>query len=168
MSDEFNEKQRLEGDQEKSMDIAMSKLTGLGFQLKKRGDSTLKMESPGMRSSKQPPLMGAGLVSISWSGERVTLRCDYAGLNWLTSFVRLFPPALVTGIFGIQGMVLMTKIPLSDAKWIPFGVMYLGFMVLWSFLGRFMPRVFRLRTEKALHEFLNTISVCGKEQGTRG
>jgi hypothetical protein len=164
-----------EGDMGKALDAAVTTLTPLGFVVAGKKLSMVELAGPGLRSTRQPPILGASLIVLDGDRGRLTLEAELGGVATMRRFLYLFPLAMALGfavLFGLGMGVLFGRqfgvgfgVPAAPRwDWLNFA---LPAAVLplspWVVLSPLLARRTRQRTIRALDGLLtNLASLKGK------
>jgi hypothetical protein len=149
------------GDAGKAFALAVSALTSIGFRLTDRTAASLEMLGPGMNSSRQSPLVGASRVRVEAASGELRLDADLGGVQRMSRFVTLFPPALWLSL-GVVFVVLFS-VSFGLGAWIiPVVAIPAGLALLWLVLGPLLTRGIRARTCRALDTLLANMVATGE------
>lgn len=153
-----------EGDSQNVLGTASAILMTNGFKIESRNDSRIEFSGPGMRSTRQSPILGSKSIAVKAAHGRLTVHADYGGAEWMERFMVRFPLLLGAGIAilftlatGIvllvcqmRGVEIDTVVP--SVKWL----LIIGItspllsVSPWIVLGPFMARQLREKTTQAL------------------
>jgi hypothetical protein len=158
-----------DGSAEKLFNTAHAYLQPFGFEVSTRNGSSIHLTGPGLRSTRQNPILGATGIVIQVQERRIQIQAELRGVEALQKFVKFFPLFLGLGLglfFGIGGGFLFGNqsgvgfgIPgVPHWKWF---VASMGFSFIpispWLVLSPMMSRRILRRTQEALNSFMETI-----------
>jgi hypothetical protein len=143
------------GDWDEVAQWALATLTPLGFRTTERLPTSIEFFGPGLRSSKQPALLGAKQLRLSSERDTLALTADLGGVRWLARFVQIFPGALCFGILAVLVGVFAVVQPqaVTIAAWAG-GIAAAANVIVWNLLGPWMARRLERQTRAALDAFL--------------
>lgn len=145
------------GDATQVLDAAAAALSLYGFRVGYRGTTSLDLTGPGMRSSRQSPILGASRIRLSVENGRLSLAAELGAAARLGRFARVFPPVLALGATGIIGAVFLLTMPKPPAHLFEIlGVVAAADVVVWLVLGPMIARSIERRTRAALDAFVAT------------
>lgn len=162
MADEYHVAAKLSQPPEKALDLAKQVLAANGFRFETQSEDSLVAIGPGLRSTRQNPLLGATRIVLKVAQQHLALDADLNGVRTLQGFVRWFPLGLglilgvslgvVQGfIFGAQTGVGFGVPWASGWKWMAFAM--IGSLVPvspWLVLSPIIGRSIEKRTKSAL------------------
>ncbi len=140
------------GSAEEAFGIAEKTLLPLGYKLEYQGSDTLDAVGPGMRSTKQPALLGATLLQFVAGGKEIHLRATLGGVRSMRNFL----VSLIAGL-GLFFLLLVAAISLSDAFPSRLTFMVLLPLVPWVVIGPIMIRAVRTRTTNAIDTLMENM-----------
>jgi hypothetical protein len=169
--DDYENIKTFHGDPERVFDLEITILAALGFVVTARSPSQIEFLGPGMRSTRQSALVGAGRVRIELKrNDQLTVTADFGGVEGLSRFLKTFLMSMAAGfvlLFGV-GMGLLFGQIFGVGFGVPFapGVTWLAFaaplavapFIPWIFVYPFLMRMTRRKTEQALDGFTHNIS----------
>lgn len=160
------------GDAGKAFDAATTILTTNGFAITDRRQSTLEFTGPGLRSTRQNPLLGASRIRIGGGHAELSLDAELGGVAGMRRFLTIFPLAMAAGFaafFGL-GMGFMFGRTFGVGFGVPFAPGWRWFAFIapiavlplapWLFLSPMFARSIRSRTLRSLDTLLSNISVA--------
>lgn len=141
-----------DGDLGRAFDLICQTLTVAGFAMPERSASHARFTGPGMTSTRESPLLGAGEILVTAREGRLTLEADLAGVRNMQRFITWFPPGL-TLVLGLLlwGLLLIREV--RGPVWI---APALGAGLAVFFVLAFLPmrRLLRGRTQDALRNLI--------------
>jgi hypothetical protein len=158
------------GDIDAAFAAAANVLGANGFVLHEKGLSRVEFDGPGMRSSRQNPLLGASHLRMEARAGTLSLDAELGGVDTMRRFLIYFPLAMAAGFFvliGLGGGFLLEQLGASN-RGEP--VAREGFWLLltaplallpfapWLILSPLMCRAIRRRTIEALDRLLAHIA----------
>lgn len=151
-----------------SLAKAVRSLIAVGFSVVKQDERRVELRGPGMRSTKQNPLLGATKIELRSANRAVQMDAELGGVQTMQKFLTWFPPllglslamvfTLVGGITFGQAFGIGFGVPAAPGwKWIvvSFGVAFLPTLP-WLVLSPLMIRMIRKRTIRALEKLLQS------------
>lgn len=150
-----------QGDVEKAFGLAEPALTALGFRVDHRTATELVMTGPGMNNSNQSPLVGASRIQVTKGNRELSLDADLGGVQTMSRFVMLFPPALTLVIaFVLIVVFLLVKGP---GRWL-YTILLAAIPIelVWLIIGSYMARRFRRQTCAAMDTLLANMVAVGE------
>lgn len=133
-----------------------------GFHLQRRDHHSAILSGPGLRSTRQSPLLGASTIDVEIQGQNLVLDAQLGGVASMQRFLTWFPLLLGLGLallFGVVGGLVMGQkfgvgfgVPWAQGwQWVlfAFGVALLP-VSPWIFITPLMSRSLEKRTEAAL------------------
>jgi hypothetical protein len=168
-----------QGDPGKAMDAAAAMLTPLGFVITQKRLTSLELAGPGLRSTRQAPILGATTIVLKGDHGRMTLEAELGGVAAMRRFLYLFPTGLGAAfvlVFGVGMGFLFGRqfgvgfgVPWAPGReWLYFAVP-LSLLPLspWLVLSPLMARRTRRRTIAALDVFLTSLQPRAVESVAR-
>lgn len=164
----FEDSFTFDGSAEKLFNAAQSGLKTLQFDVSSRSRESLQLSGPGLKSTRQNPILGATRIIIQVRDAHVHIQAELGGVVALQRFVKFFPLFLGLGLglfFAIGGGFLFGSqsgqgfgIPgVPPWKWF---VASMGFSFIpispWLFLSPMMSRRILRRTQDALKSFMES------------
>lgn len=149
----------LKRDPDAALSAATRVLTDLGFHLDEKASGRVRLSGPGLRSTRQNPLLGASEVLLRESPGKLSCQTDMGAVGKLARFATVFPLALGFGIglllAGVQSVLLIWNLNAAPGMlggWK--GPLFLLSMALlpvlpWIFLGPWIGRRMHRRTALA-------------------
>lgn len=132
-------------------DDARHVLLSIGFVITRASVDVIEARSPGLTSTSQNPLLGAGHVTLNLLPTEASLTADLAGVRKLSVFVVVFPPLLVLFLYISWKLgIPMSKPPKSGVQLLSAAAVCLALSpvaVLWL----------RHRTNRALAGFFESL-----------
>lgn len=137
------------------LDEAAKLLLARGFNFDSQTENEIRLTGPGMRSTKQDPILGATAISLRQSHAtrgKIAVSADLGGVRWMSNFITFFPPLLIAGILTINLVVLtvVMKNNLPQGLISGLGVGGAIMVFLFSVFGRLMRKRIRSGTENAI------------------
>jgi hypothetical protein len=111
---------KLAVESDQAIDSAKVTLASVGFRIQEKSDELLDCTGPGLRSTRQNPLLGASRIVLRVANGHLTLDAELEGVYFMQRFVRWFPIALGLGLGVVLGIV--QGIVLGRQAGIDFGV----------------------------------------------
>lgn len=144
---------------EKSLDFIAGTLATLGFHLEDRTHDRLEATGPGLRSTKQNPLLGVTRIAVHLGHREARASAELGGVDWMRRFVMWFPLSLGVGLGLLAaGMAVgLGNQPFSTGLFV-FGLAQLT-VLPWLFIGPFVVRSIRRRTESSIETLLNNAAI---------
>lgn len=136
------------GDAGAVLDRAVDQLATIGFMLTDRSSTSRALAGPGMRSTRQPPLVGAAEIVIEREGGEMVVRADLGGIRTMKLFLWIFPPSLC---LFIGASIALTNEPVD---WTAVALPALPWLIISPLMSRFIER----RTRRALDAWLHTLT----------
>jgi len=125
-----------------------------GFELEQVGETELVVTGPGMRSTKQNPILGLARGRFQFNESTVEFKGELGGVEFMRKFLYFFPPALGGG--------LCTFFALSNhfANQNPATVFTpLLCIASWIFISPIMAKAIKKKTERAIDTVLHNMSI---------
>lgn len=147
---EFRKTVRISGDPASALEIAGSVFANNGFRVDRPTGRELHAKGPGMRSTKQNPLVGISEARIFARNSSLDIEADLGGVRFMRYFVFLFPPALILFLqltFLVAGMEVK-RFLLPDVI----------FIALWLILSPLLAGLIKKRTLNALETLIHNMS----------
>jgi len=104
----------LRGPPARALDLVVAALTTIGFKTDERGDARVRLTSPGMRSTRQNPLLVVSELVAEVRGDRLALDAKLGGLAQIEQVMHVIP--------YLSGVVLATA--LSIAFWFAYQALW--------------------------------------------
>ena len=146
----------------KILNVALSILANNGFVIVERSNDSAIVTGPGLRSTRQNPLLGATRIQINVEESQVFLNAELGGVDTMQKFVLLFPFALsftLSAFFAVAGGWFFGK-QFGIGFGVPWAKGWNWFMVAigigmlpafpWLFISPWMAKLIRNNTHKAL------------------
>lgn len=140
----------LHGQAETALQLAWATLLALGFDVHKPAKYELTAKGPGMRSTRQPALLGVSRLKLSIHQQSLMVEYQLGGLDFLKKFIYVFPPALallLALVFSVVGL---------EVDWVHF-----SWLLPWPLLAPWLFRVQKQRSLRAVEELLHAIAQSG-------
>jgi hypothetical protein len=151
-----------------SLTKAVRALTAVGFSVVKQDERRVELRGPGLRSTKQNPLLGATKIELRSTNRAVQMDAELGGVQTMQKFLTWFPALLgltLAVVFSAVGGIIFGQvfgigfgIPVAPGwKWIvvSFGVAFLPILP-WLVLSPLMIHMIRKRTILALKKLLQS------------
>lgn len=125
-------------------------LKGYGFEVAAEDSLSVRVNGPGIRSTKRNPLFGIGSLELELNGRSVDVRAriDQVAQLWLTILGLIFVPLLILAV------LIPFSVQKNGAEYI--GVLVLpGNMAMWAVLLPFIIRLQKRRVIRALENMVN-------------
>jgi hypothetical protein len=127
-------------------------LAAVGFRILAQQGDSVELAGPGMRSSRQNPLVGASKVTIRGLGREVAIEADFGAVRRLIRALGVFLVGLAIFFFVLFGFVFP-----PENRALRF-VMPLLPLAPWPFLLPWMNWLFKRRTARALDVLLENVA----------
>ena len=151
-----------------SLTKVVRSLTSVGFSVVKQDERRVELRGPGLRSTKQNPLLGATKIELRSTNRSVQMDAELGGVQTMQKFLTWFPPLLgltLAVLFTLGGGITFGQafgigfgVPWAPGwKWIvvSFGFAFLPILP-WLVLSPLMIRMIRKRTILALEKLLQS------------
>ena len=156
---------------------ALTTLTNNGFAIENCDDRSASLTGPGMRSTRQNPLLGASKIHLAIDGNQLRLDAELGGVDSMRRFLMRFPFLLGLGLgllFGVFGGLMFGQqfgvgfgVPWAQGwKWLlfAFGVSMLP-VLPWLVISPMMSHMIRNSSETALTNLLkNAVQISKTAQ----
>ena len=134
----------LRGDAAAALDVARTALLSLGFEIVTDSAAELRAHGPGMRSNREPALLGATELRLQVMNSQIAARATLGGVATMKTFLYLFPPGLVlllSAVFALAGR----------------GVWWVGlaWVLPWLFISPLMAFAIERRTTRAVDRLVS-------------
>lgn len=136
------------GNNADALNIARVALLSLGFEVVTESDNELEATGPGMRSNRQPDLLGATYIHFELADNSINVDAVLGGVDTMKKFVYYFPPGLVISLLFMQAIF-------AD----PVATYYYLLIIPWFFIAHLMGKTFEKSTGNAIDRL-----VCGMAQ----
>ncbi|MHC4944430.1 MAG: hypothetical protein ACYTG7_15550 [Planctomycetota bacterium] len=144
---------RFSGDPAKALETARSVLALNGFKVSSQGEGTILAEGPGLKSTRQNPLLGMTRAQITVRQSSIDLEAELGGVRFMQRFIVIFPPALVLFLALVFYLVPM-KGETPSYLWL--------YMILpWIVIGPLIAKIMKRSTVKAIETLLHNMSASG-------
>ena len=151
------------GDTAKALDLAAAALTGIGFRMIARDETTLEMAGPPMTSTKQSPLVGSSHILAHRAASELSVEAELGGVQRMSRFVTFFPIGLCLLLCVVFYIVF--GLIFEDGAWeIPVLAVTGGNALLWLLLAPIISRHIRARTCRGIDSLLENMTVAGRNQ----
>jgi len=164
------------GDANSAINTAVRLLGGIGFRVERQDRNSLAMIGPGMRATRQNPLLGATAIQFSFDHGHAALKAELGGVESMQRFLRRLPAILAAGfalLFGpilgaIFGQVFNVGFGVPFAPgwyWLAFVLPLTLLPILpWLVIAPLVGRATQRRTEQALVSLLATVTMVKSRQ----
>ena len=154
MKSQYRKSIAFTGDRTKVFEFAIMALTSVGFRLEAQSSSSLQFTGPGMNSSRENPLTGASLISLSVQEDELTLEAELGGLKRIRQVLIMLPAGLALLFLVLFGFLFRNR-------GFPF-ILFVSILPLspWLILTPVLSHVMQKRTHRALDTFLHNIGVA--------
>ena len=129
-------------------------LISCGFHIALQNENQLTLRGPGMRSTKQNPILGATEITLRRSHTmrgKLDVSADLGGVRWMCNFMTYFPPLLIGGLMTIHLVIanfVLNNMPQGLFNKLLAGAVFMLFLFLC--LGQILGRRIRQNTENAI------------------
>ena len=106
------------GDAAKAIDVARNTLLSLGFEITAERDGELAAAGPGMRSNREPALLGASIIHLRITDGKIWVGAELGGTATMKRFIVLFPPGLTASLLLFFQFMPGAQLPLSHLLWL--------------------------------------------------
>jgi len=137
------------GDPDRAFARAKDVLLAQGFEILPGSSAELRATGPGMRSTRQPALLGVSELRFQISASLLTVSATLGGVSRVKAFVTLFPVGLILAL-----VVLFAALGQ--------GVSYLGLglAVPWLIISPLMAALIERRTMRAVERLARSMAVA--------
>lgn len=136
---------------------AIQLLAARDFRLTSENSGQIEFRGPGMRSSRQPAIVGASFIRVTQSYSKVTVEATLGGAKWMGKFIRYFPMALGLGLDLILSIVFLLVLP-SPLVGITIATSAVMInVVLWAILGPPIARSIERKSREAVVAFVDNM-----------
>ncbi len=137
------------GDPERAFARAKEALLAQGFEILPGSSAELRATGPGMRSTRQPALLGASELRFQLSASTLTVSATLGGVARVKAFVTLFPVGLILSLVALLAALGQ-------------GVSYLGLglAVPWLFASPLMAALIERRTTRAVDRLARSMALA--------
>jgi hypothetical protein len=138
------------GDPAKALETARSVLATNGFKVNPQGENGITAEGPGMKSTRQNPLLGMTRAQITVRQSSIDLEAELGGVRFMQQFIIFFPPGLILFLALIFALLPMEG-EAPSRMWL--------FMILpWIVIGPLIAKTMKRSTVKAIDTLLHNMS----------
>lgn len=167
------------GDVETAFETASRVLMANGFAVTEQRDRLMEFTGPGMRSTKQNPILGASRIVMEADYDSLHLDAELGGVDQMRRFLTYFPQAMSAGFVLFFGVVMGFVfgqvfgmgfgVPFAQGwRWFLFVVpLATAGLAPWPVLAPLMVRGIRERTVAALDTLLNNMAAAGSRSAER-
>lgn len=148
---------RLWTDPAKAIERASATLTAAGFRTKSSSNGSTVFEGPGMRSTKQSPLLGASRIRLRARGDKLSLEAELGGARKLGLFARIFPPALCL-FLGLVFTIIMSAQQENTLWMLPLYTALGLMLVVWLIIGPMIARRILASSRRALDRLVEEVA----------
>ncbi|MFN7290700.1 MAG: hypothetical protein ACK5YR_02680 [Pirellula sp.] len=151
----------------KILNSVLSKLANNGFVIVERRNDSAIVTGPGLRSTRQNPLLGATRIQIAVDDNQVRLNAELGGVASMQKFVLLFPFALgfaLSVFFAVAGGWFFGK-QFGIGFGVPWAKGWSWFMIAigigmlpafpWLLISPWMAKLIRNNTHQALDDLVS-------------
>jgi len=132
-----------------------------GFKVDQPNNAELLATGPGMRSTRQNPILGVTSGRLKFTGRSIDFTGELGGVEFMRKFLCYFPPGLALGLmisFCIAGVFV------PDFPWVAVAIAPLA-VLPWIFISPLMLRSITKKTHAAVDTLLENIATV--TPGTR-
>lgn len=158
----------LTADPQRSLSELNTVLLAVGFEKVSGKAEQIAYEGPGMRSTRQNPLLGASRIELTSERQGFQLAAELGGVRQMQRFLKWFPISLGLGLFLVLGPIL--GIVFGQAFGVGFGAPFaaggnwwlLSTLALlpvapWLVLSPLMGRGIERRSRRALDRLCSSV-----------
>jgi hypothetical protein len=137
------------GDSDLAFALAKDVLLAQGFEILPGSSAELRATGPGMRSTRQPALLGASELRFQISASLLTVSATLGGVFRMKAFVTLFPVGLILSLVAVLAAFGQ-------------GVSYLGLglAVPWLIISPLVATLIERRTTRAVARLARSLAVA--------
>ena len=139
----------VDGDPIEAGERAARALAHRGFRIDHRSGSSIRLTGPGLRSTRQDPLLGASAVQISPGARHLSIEAELGGIRFLQRFLRWFPPTLLT-VLSLPVLILFLVGVLPPAAMLGPAIAVAVNGAVWMVVGPWASRRMAERTRDAV------------------
>ncbi len=137
------------GDPDAAFALAKTALLSQGFEILSGSSAELRARGPGMRSTRQPALLGVSEFRFQIAASKLTVSSTLGGVATMKAFVAFFPPGLLLSLvvlFAVFGH----------------GISYLGLWLAapWLAISPLMAVLIERRTTRAVDRLARRMAVA--------
>ena len=145
------------GDADNALETGTTVLISNGFRIESKDERSIEFVGPGMRSTRQNPLLGASRIAIATRGETLALEAEMGSVQRLGILLALFPLALAAALAIVFVILFRDRMGLGFCLGVSFGP-----TAPWIVLGPLIARWSQARTKRALQDLLENMAASGK------
>jgi hypothetical protein len=137
------------GDPDVAFAFAKTTLLAQGFEILPGSSAELRATGPGMRSTRQPALLGVSEFRFQIAASALTASATLGGVARLKTFVTFFPPGLILSLVALFAAL-------------GHGIWYLGLWLAapWLIISPLMAALIERRTTRAVDRLARSMALA--------